>query len=167
MTEAQILHGGGAVRPSCHLQRTVAICIFDQERGAGYRLGGSSASNFQMVRVRTDLVFHYQLTGLAGEELHMVLARIKNMGQKRWMFLDGQHTQIHIADLNDSVAVRYAVEVTGAILHIGDPERNTLSGVPSADSLMITGVGLIVLVNTCSAFSLGSRWMMRWASSMI
>ena len=126
----QILHGGGAVRPSCHLSDAVAICIFDQERGARYRLGGVVCIKFPDGEVRTDLVFHYQLTGLAGEELHMVLARIKNMGRNGGCFLDGQHTQIHIADLNDSAAVRYAVEVTGAILHIGDPERNTLQRGP-------------------------------------
>ena len=68
---------------------------------------------------------------------------------------------------NLSLFIGGAVKIMRSVLDLGDTEMYIFRRLPSALVLMICNDGLMVLVNTNCASSLGSSWMMRWAWSMI
>ena len=101
----------------------MAVRRLDQKHGIGNGFAGIG-----VVLVNNEigplLILNGDLGSLAGEQLHMVLPEVNDMIGGGSGFLHRIHTRFQIGDQNLALVVGDAVEVTCAILDLGNAEVN-------------------------------------------
>ena len=102
----------------------VAVRRFHQEHRIGDRVAGVGVL-FIDNEVGPLLVLNGDGAGLAGKQLHMVLAHINNVVGHRGGLLHRVHTRFQIGDVDFAVGIGDAVKIVGAILNLGNPKMHT------------------------------------------
>ena len=120
-TGHQLLQEAAAILIGSHGSQRGGIHTLDSECDACDRLAGDCVC-LQDLQVGHTIVGDYQLTGLAGEQFHMVLTQILHIAFRCIHLNDGVDAGLQIGDVDFTVGVGDAIEVMSAILNLRNAE---------------------------------------------
>ena len=103
----------------------MAVSGADNEHGIG---NGLSRVGIMLIHIEigADLVLDDQRTGLAGEQLHLILPQVNDVVRQRGRFTHGIHTRFHIANQDLSALIGGAVEIMRPVFNLRNPEGDSL-----------------------------------------
>ena len=124
-----MLQRGRAIRSGLDFGDGATISHLDRKNDALYRISGIGVVLMDG-QGRTAVILQNNGTGLAGEELHMMLGRIQQMIPQCGRLTDGVNAKLQVGDQDLSLFIGSAIQVVGAILNFGDAEGH--AGQPGA-----------------------------------
>ena len=122
-TGQQVLQLRLALSVRLDLIDAVAVCGPDFKHGVRDGFAGIRVVLIHG-QVGALLIFHGQRTGLAGEQLHVILPQVEDMRGIRGGFLNGVNTGFQVGNQDFALLVGGAVKIMRSVRNFGNTERH-------------------------------------------